>query len=332
MRSHRFECTSGLVAPPEAVWEHASSPAGVNWELRPLARMVFPRRVTRLEPPDVGGDARPARCWLLLFGVLPVDWDDLGFDAIEPGRWFHERSTMLSQRAWEHERVLVAEERGTRLIDRVHFTPRVPGSGILYRPIFEQIFRHRHRRLRRRFGSRALSFRVESERLVVRPWHHDDLAVLRRLAADARVMRYVGDGSPWTVAQIAEFLARQATALAADGFCLGAVVDRASGEPIGLSGLQRLGSTGEIEIGWWLSPERWGAGLAAEAGRALVRFAFESLRLPRLVAISHPDNAASIHVMERLGMEPLGLTTGRELGLRHPDVEVIVYGLERESR
>ena len=44
------------------------------------------------------------RSWILLFGVLPIDYDDITLVSIEPGRGFHERSSMLSMRVWEHER------------------------------------------------------------------------------------------------------------------------------------------------------------------------------------------------------------------------------------
>jgi hypothetical protein len=72
-----FEVSSGLAAEPEAVWEHATRPSGVNYELAPLVRMTFPRRIARLDLESVDLGRRLGRCWMLLFGVLPVDWDDL---------------------------------------------------------------------------------------------------------------------------------------------------------------------------------------------------------------------------------------------------------------
>jgi len=327
--AHRFEVSSGLAASPEAVWDHATRPEGVNFELRPLVRMTFPRHLARLDPQEVELGRRLGRCWVLLFGVVPVDWDDLTLVELEPGRRFLERSPMLTQRLWEHERLVIPEGGGTRLIDRLRFTPRLAPMGALQAPIFERVFRHRHRRARRRFGTRAMTFRVEGERVVVQPWPSSDLATLRGLAADPRVMRHIGDGSPWTEAQLQAFLERQATSLARDGFCLGAIVLRATGEAVGLSGMQRLGTTGEVEIGWWLAPERWRRGLASEAGAAVMRYAFETLRLPRVTAIADPDNEASLRVMQRLGMTELGLVTGRELGLRHPDTVVVLHAANR---
>src|SRR6185369_1361223 len=85
----------------------------------------------------------------LLFGVLPVDYDDLTLVRLTPGAGFREESTMASQRVWVHERELAAVAGGCRVTDRIAFEPRVPWLGPLYRAIMLRLFRHRHRRLMR---------------------------------------------------------------------------------------------------------------------------------------------------------------------------------------
>jgi len=143
---------SMLQAEPAAVWERAMSAAGINAELGPLLRMTTPRGLESLdlhalEPGPLG------RSWLLLFGVLPVDYDEIGLERIEPGRGFLERSTMLSQRLWEHERTIEpAGTGGATIVDRVAWEPRPPLPGRLARPLIGAVFRHRHQQLRRHFG------------------------------------------------------------------------------------------------------------------------------------------------------------------------------------
>jgi ligand-binding SRPBCC domain-containing protein len=92
------------------------------------------------------------RSWVLLFGVLPIDFDDLTLVALEPGSGFHERSRMLSMRIWEHERTLEPSGGGCRIRDRLSFEPRLPGMGPLLERFIRATFAHRHRRLRRQFG------------------------------------------------------------------------------------------------------------------------------------------------------------------------------------
>jgi hypothetical protein len=150
-RRAEFRIASTLRAEPAAVWERAMSAEGINAELGPLLRMTVPRGLESLdlhglEPGPLG------RSWLLLFGLIPVDYDENGLERIEPGRGFLERSTMLSQRLWEHERTIEPESGGCLVTDRVAWEPRLPLPGAVARPLFAAFFRHRHRRLRRRFG------------------------------------------------------------------------------------------------------------------------------------------------------------------------------------
>jgi len=152
-RRAEFEIGSRLDAPAAAVWERAMSAEGINAELRPLLQMTVPRGLDsldlhELEPGPLG------RSWLLLFGLVPLDYDQIGLARIEPGRGFLERSTMLSQRLWEHERTIepAAVGSGATLVDRLAWEPRLPLPGRLLRPLIAALFRHRHRQLRAHFG------------------------------------------------------------------------------------------------------------------------------------------------------------------------------------
>ncbi len=61
-------------------------------------------------------------------------------------------------------------------------------------------------------------------------------------------------------------------------------------------------ATPEVELYYKLDRNTWGQGYAAEACRALIDFAFQTLRLARIVTITHRDNAPSIRLLEHLGM------------------------------
>ena len=143
---------SRLAAPPEVVWARVSTVAGVNSELRPIVRMTAPRGLDSLVHTDVVLGARLFRSWILLFGLVPIDYDDLTLVRLDPGRGFHERSPMLSQRVWEHERTLEPEGTVCLLTDRLRFEPRPPIPAALVERVVRLLFRHRHRRLRERFG------------------------------------------------------------------------------------------------------------------------------------------------------------------------------------
>jgi hypothetical protein len=146
-----LEIRSELRASAEVVWRHAVSPAGVNRELRPLLRMTFPAEVSDFTAGWRPGEKR-FRSWLLLGGVLPVEYDDLTFVEVEPGRRFLERSRLLTQRFWRHERIVEPLPGGCRLTDRLCFAPRLGFLGAPFALVFRAVFELRHHNLRRDFG------------------------------------------------------------------------------------------------------------------------------------------------------------------------------------
>jgi hypothetical protein len=151
-----LEVASDLAADPQTVLAHVGTLAGVNQELRPIFTMTAPRsfRERSLFQAPVG---RPLfRSWLLLGGVVPVDFDHLAFESVDPQSGFVESSTMLTMATWRHERRVTAHEpRGSHIVDRLAFAPRVPGSGRALASIVKRLFLHRHARLRALFGTSA---------------------------------------------------------------------------------------------------------------------------------------------------------------------------------
>jgi ligand-binding SRPBCC domain-containing protein len=151
-RPAEFEVSSLIPAPPGEVWQRIITPEGINHELRPWMRMTIPSGIERLEPESVELGKPIGRSWVFLLGVLPFEYDDITLVELEPGRRFMERSPMLSQRCWQHERIVESAEGGSRVTDRVRMEPRLGLPAAPLRPIFRAVFRHRHRRLRSWFA------------------------------------------------------------------------------------------------------------------------------------------------------------------------------------
>jgi hypothetical protein len=149
------EQTSLVAGEADKVWARAVSQEGINDELRPMLRMTMPARLRGKTIDDVEVGVPLGRSWILLFGLIPVDYDDLFLAELEPGRRFLERSSMLSMRVWQHERTVEPVDVGScRVTDRLSFELRrplswIPGSARLARAIVAALFRHRHRRLAR---------------------------------------------------------------------------------------------------------------------------------------------------------------------------------------
>ena len=160
-----FRLVSHLQAPPEQVWAHISSMRGVNYELFPFVRMTCPVKDAVLDPAVIPIGERAFRSWLLLFCVLPVEYDDLVFSRLEPGFRFLETSSMFTLRVWRHHRLLQnpPEGHGCLLLDHLALEPRKPLVPFvrLFRVIARALFLWRHRRLRRKFGGRLVRWDVD---------------------------------------------------------------------------------------------------------------------------------------------------------------------------
>jgi hypothetical protein len=131
------------------------TPEGINDELRPVLRMTMPKGLGDATIDDVEVGVTLGRSWILLGGVLPVDYDDLRLVELEPGHRFRERSRTATFAVWGHERIVEpAGEGACTLTDRLtwEFKPlmaRLPGSQRLATAVVGFLFRHRHRRLAR---------------------------------------------------------------------------------------------------------------------------------------------------------------------------------------
>ena len=172
---------------------------------------------------------------------------------------------------------------------------------------------------------------IETDRLLIQTWGPDDWQPFRRIAADPEVMRYISTGVPWPDERIRQFVAGQIENFNHYGFCLWKLVEKETGRLIGQCGLQHLGATGEVEIGWWLARDCWGKGLATEAARAVLRYGFATVGLRRIIAIVQSANHASMNVVEKLGMTFERHTSHAELGLANPEIALALYAIERQA-
>ena|SRR5215207_6037269 len=158
-----------------------------------------------------------------------------------------------------------------------------------------------------------------TERLLVRPWSVDDaehalaiygaedvtrwLTPVMEPVTDLATMRSVLQA--WVEAQPNMLPPRGRWA----------VQRREEGDVIGGLSIRLLPPFDEdLELNWQLRPDAWGYGYAAEAGKALVRWAFTQ-EVDELFAVARPRNTRAVGMAQRLGMEWVGETT-KYYGLR----------------
>jgi RimJ/RimL family protein N-acetyltransferase len=152
---------------------------------------------------------------------------------------------------------------------------------------------------------------IETRHLVLRPRTLADTEACLAMDADPEVTRFV-DG-PWSdPAAHRAFIEGRTRGPYPPGLGYWTVLHRRDGAFLGWVLLIPEDAQGpEVEIGWRLVRAAWGRGYATEAAAAVLRHAFVELRLPSVVAVIDPANAASIRVAEKLGLRPAAD------GLRH---------------
>lgn len=163
---------------------------------------------------------------------------------------------------------------------------------------------------------------LETERTYLREWTVADLDAAIALYSDREVMRFMHTRRGLTAEECGERMAAHIHHQTRHGFCQWAAVLRETDEVIGHCGLRHLCDTGHIDIGWLLARRHWGQGLATEMARAALEHGHTRLTLPRIIAVALPENAASIRVMERIGM-----TRGEDMTI--DGEHVVMYQSER---
>lgn len=156
----------------------------------------------------------------------------------------------------------------------------------------------------------VVSFRLETERLILRDWTVQDREPFLRHTNTPDVMRWLGgvldDGR-------AQGMIERLDAYRRDfGFTFW-VVERKrdgghlAGELLGFCGLKRAnlppGPLGDMEIGWRFRQDAWGRGYAKEAASAAMRVGFDQFAAPHMIALTVLENTPSWGLMLRLGME-----------------------------
>ena len=146
---------------------------------------------------------------------------------------------------------------------------------------------------------------IQSERLSLREFRDDDFDAVHSYACDMEVVRYMPWG-PNTEDDTRAFLERAQSSSAADpriGYTL-AVMQTSTDRLIGGIGLDTEDQ--QAMLGYCFARPAWGQGFATEAARLILDFGFETLGIHRVRAGCDSENAASLRVLEKLGMRREG--------------------------
>lgn len=174
--------------------------------------------------------------------------------------------------------------------------------------------------------------RMETERLILRPWQEEDAEDLYEYAADPLVGPAAGWPPHKSVEESREIIRTVFFTVETYAVCL-----KENDVAIGCVGLKRGSDTDmteredECELGYWLGREFWGQGLIPEAARELLRHAFEYLDMNAVWCGYYEGNSKSRRVMDKLGFSYHHRSEGLEVELLNEVRDGHVMLLTREE-
>jgi ribosomal-protein-alanine N-acetyltransferase len=139
--------------------------------------------------------------------------------------------------------------------------------------------------------------------LRLRPLFPADAVTLHQIYQHEGVLQYFPNPTPPPLEKVERFVASQQTHWEKYGYGNWAIVPAGGSDLIGWAGLQFLPETNETEVGYLLDRPFWGKGYATEAARASLQFGFECFDFPEIIALVHPDNAGSLKVAAKCGLQ-----------------------------
>ena len=168
---------------------------------------------------------------------------------------------------------------------------------------------------------------LETDRLRVRRVAIEDAEFILGLLNEPSWLRFIGDKGVRTLDDARDYIRNGPIAsYERFGFGLYMTEQKSDGARIGLCGLLKRDTLPDVDIGFALLPAYWGKGYALEAAAAVLEHGRAAHGLRRIVAITNPDNARSIQLLEKLGLRQDGTVRIAEAG---PDLKYFAINLEQ---
>jgi RimJ/RimL family protein N-acetyltransferase len=145
---------------------------------------------------------------------------------------------------------------------------------------------------------------LETGRLQLRLLTLDDAEFVLRLLNEPSFIQNIGDRGVRTIDAARDYILKGPIASYAKfGFGLWMVETKSEAKPIGICGLLKRDVLDDVDIGYALLPEFWSQGYALESASAVMSYAGKTLGLNRVVAVTNPNNQASIRLLEKMSFK-----------------------------
>jgi RimJ/RimL family protein N-acetyltransferase len=146
-----------------------------------------------------------------------------------------------------------------------------------------------------------MSRNIDTPRLQLLPSTPADVDALHALCADRSVRRYLFDDREITREEARSFIEASIANFEQHGYGLWIGREAGTESVAAFVGFLRSGE-GLPDLVYSVRPDRWGLGYATEAAGAVLQYALQEVGVEKIVASVDDPNAASIRVLENIGM------------------------------
>lgn len=168
---------------------------------------------------------------------------------------------------------------------------------------------------------------METERLLLRRFTLADAPRVAEICNTEEVYRgTLALPHPYTEESAVWWINHQDEYFATDYYYDFAVTDKKTGELYGCMGMGIDKNSRMGELGYWMDPAHWNKGIATEAAKAMIQYAFEELHFHKVNASHFAYNPASGRVMEKAGMEKEGLRK-KHIWKNDRYEDLVIYGI-----
>ena len=163
---------------------------------------------------------------------------------------------------------------------------------------------------------------LETERLILSHLSSHDAEFILELLNEPSFIRNIGDRGVRTIEGASFYILNGPVAsYAKNGFGLYLVKLKETDESIGMCGLIKRDTLEDVDIGYAFLPRFWSRGYAVESALAVKKYAKNVIGLNRIVGITDPENAGSIRVLEKIGLQ-----FEKMVRLSEDDIELKLFG------
>ncbi len=150
-----------------------------------------------------------------------------------------------------------------------------------------------------------IDLRLESDRLIIRPFQIEDLEAMFELNSNPIVQKYTGDVLVESLEQTKDMLENVVFEdYKKHGYGRLAVIYKPENKLIGFTGIKYLPETGgDSDLGYRFLPEYWGKGIATESSKMSLELGFKKLNLKKIIGFTEIENLASTRVLEKMGFK-----------------------------